>query len=217
MIVAVICAGGPNPEIVDMTEFLQDDTVFIGADRGALHLLQQGITPHEAVGDFDSVTSEEYDQIAAAVHKVGRFRSEKNETDTELAVDRALTYNPERVILTGVTGGRLDHMESALHLLYRLQMQHREIAFSIRNKTNELSILFPGVHECAREDRFAYISFFPFGGDVLGLTLSGFKYETVDARLETGMTKFTSNEPAAEVCTISFHQGICLMVRSSDS
>ena len=217
MTIAVICAGGPHSEIVDMTEFLQEDTVFIGADRGALHLLQQGITPHEAVGDFDSVTISEYNQIVAAVHKVGRFRSEKNETDTELAVDCALTYNPEHVILTGVTGGRLDHMESALHLLYRLQRNHKEVRFSIRNTTNELSILLTGSYECAHDERFPYISFFPFGGDVAGLTLTGFKYETVDARLETGMTKFTSNETVAEVCTISFHQGICLMVRSSDS
>ena len=95
--------------------------------------MEKGIIPHEAVGDFDSVTKSEYDRIEDAVHKVGQFRSEKDETDTELAVECALTYNPEQVILTGVTGGRLDHMESALHLLYRLQMNIQHISFSIRN------------------------------------------------------------------------------------
>ncbi len=217
MKVAIVCSGGPDSEIADMTEFLQEDTVFIGADRGALHLLQKGIIPHEAVGDFDSVTESEYNRIAASVGKVGRFRLEKNETDTELAVDRALTYHPERVILTGVTGGRLDHTESALHLLYRLQIENKDTSFSIRNPSNELSMLLPGVHQIVVDDRFPYISFFSFGGNVLGLTLTGFKYEMVDAVLETGMTKFTSNEPASEVCTISFYEGICLMVRSSDS
>ena len=214
---AVVCAGGPDSEIADLTEFHHEDTVFIGADRGALHLLQRGIIPLEAVGDFDSVTESEYDEIAAAVRIIGRFRSEKNETDTELAVDRALSYGPERVILTGVTGGRLDHMESALHLLYRLQTAHNHTSFSIRNGTNELSILTPGNYQVTPDDRFKYISFFSFGGAVRGLTLTGFKYEMVDAVLETGMTLFTSNELAEEVCTISFHEGICLMVRSSDS
>ena len=76
---------------------------------------------------------------------MGRFRSEKDETDTELAVERALSYDPEQVILTGVTGGRLDHMESALHLLYRLQIGTTRYIFSIRNTTNELSILTPGI------------------------------------------------------------------------
>jgi thiamine pyrophosphokinase len=214
---AVVCAGGPDSEVADLTEFHQGDTVFIGADRGALHLLQRGITPLEAVGDFDSVSEGEYELIAASIQKIGRFRSEKDETDTELAVDRALSYGPDQVILTGVTGGRLDHMESALHLLYRLQTANKQIAFSIRNATNELSIVTAGNHQISPDDRFPYISFFSFGGTVKGLTLRGFKYETVDAVLETGMTLFTSNELATEVCTISFYEGICLMVRSSDS
>ncbi|WP_399628243.1 thiamine diphosphokinase [Sporosarcina sp. SG10008] len=214
---AVVCAGGPDSEIADLTEFHYKDTVFIGADRGALHLLQRGIVPLEAVGDFDSVSKSEYDEIAAAVRIIGRFRSEKNETDTELAVDRALSYGPECVILTGVTGGRLDHMESALHLLYRLQIAHNDTSFSIRNGTNELFILTPGSYQVTSDDRFKYISFFSFNGVVSGLTLTGFKFEMVDATLETGMTLFTSNELAEEVCTISFHEGICLMVRSSDS
>lgn len=214
---AVVCAGGPESEIADLTEFHHKDTVFIGADRGALHLLQRGIIPLEAVGDFDSVTESEYEEIAAVVRIIGRFRSEKNETDTELAVDRALFYGPERVILTGVTGGRLDHMESALHLLYRLQTAHTHTSFSIRNGTNELSIITPGNYHVTPDDLFKYISFFSFGGAVTGLTLTGFKYEMVDAVLETGMTLFTSNELVEEVCTISLHEGICLMVRSSDS
>ncbi|WP_342512646.1 thiamine diphosphokinase [Sporosarcina sp. FSL K6-1522] len=217
MTYVVVCAGGPEAEIPDLTQYLQEDTVFIGVDRGALHLLKRGITPHEAVGDFDSVTKNEYDAIADIVQIMDQYGSEKNETDTELAVTRALTYQPKRVILTGVTAGRLDHMESALHLLYRLQTQHTHTTFAIHNTTNELSMLKPGVHRITAEERLPYISFFPFGGSVSGLTLTGFKYETVDERLETGMTKFTSNEPATEVCTISFREGICLMVRSSDS
>ena len=59
--------------------------------------------------------------------------------------------------------------------------------------------------------------FFRLEGSVSGLTLAGFKYETTEVSLETGMTKFTSNELAEGVCTISFREGICLMVRSSDA
>lgn len=217
MKVVIVCAGGPASEIVDLTPFISGDTVFIGADRGALHLLEKGIVPDEAVGDFDSVSESEYEWIARSVHTIGQYQAEKDETDTELAMERALAYNPEQIILTGVTGGRLDHSESALHLLYRLQIEHPHLALAIRNSTNELSFLVPGNHQLQPDEQLPYISFFPFGGHVEGLTLTGFKYETVDERLETGMTKFTSNEPLEEVCTIYFHKGICLMVRSSDS
>lgn len=217
MTVVIVCAGGPSSEIADLTPFSSEDTVFIGADRGALHLLEKGIIPKEAVGDFDSVSKNEYARIEDVVVTIGQFQAEKDETDTELAMERALAYCPEQIILTGVTGGRLDHMESALQLLYRLQTEHPHIAFSIRNLTNELSILTMGEHLLRPDVQFPYISFFPFGGLVEGLTLTGFKYETVDVRLEMGMTKFTSNELLQEDCTISFRKGICLMVRSSDS
>ena len=126
---AVVCAGGPVTEVVDFKRFLDEDTVFIGADRGTLYLLQKGIVPHEAVGDFDSVSKSEYDTIVKAVGIVDRFRAEKDETDTELAVERAMIYHPEQIVLTGVTGGRLDHTESALHLLYRLQTKNPQIRF----------------------------------------------------------------------------------------
>lgn len=217
MKVAVVCAGGPEAEIPNLTDFNKSETIFIGADRGAYHLLERGIIPQEAVGDFDSVSKEEYETIQRNVGLLGRFQSEKDETDTELAVSRALTYGPEAIVLTGVTGGRLDHMESALHLMYRLQTEYPHIAFSIRNPINELSILLPGCHKIGYTGDFPYVSFFAFDGQVTGLTLVGFKYETVNATLTTGMTKFTSNELASRMCTISFSDGICLMVRSADA
>ena len=213
----IICAGGPSEDLPDMSAYKTEGTIFIGVDRGALHLLNVGIVPNEAVGDFDSVSEEEFSRIQEAVERIDSFKSEKDETDTELAVARAIAYHPKEVIMTGVTGGRLDHYESALHLLFRMQIEHRDVTFLIHNVNNELSIFLPGVHRVKRIAKFPYISFFPFGSVVEGLTLTGFKYETVNTRMEMGMTKFTSNEPISEVCTISFRQGICLMVRSSDS
>lgn len=217
MKLAVVCAGGPKEEITNLTQFPVESTVFIGADRGALHLLMAGIIPQEAVGDFDSVSKEEYAEIQSAVNVMDEFCAEKNETDTELAVERALSYQPEQIILTGVTGGRLDHMAASLQLLYRLQMDHPQISFKICNRQNELTILRPAVHQLLYNKSLPYVSFFAFEGAVTGLTLSGFKYETTDETLELGMTRFTSNELATSVSTISFREGICLMVRSSDA
>ena len=48
-----------------------------GADRGALYLIEQGITPHAIVGDFDSLTDEEYRQVMAQTNDQQRFQEEK--------------------------------------------------------------------------------------------------------------------------------------------
>ncbi|PID16460.1 thiamine diphosphokinase [Sporosarcina sp. P34] len=214
---AIVCAAGPIEEVVDLDEYIQEDTVYIGVDRGALYLLEKGIQPNEAVGDFDSVTDEQLKQINSNVEIVHRANEDKDETDTELAVQRALAYEPDYIILTGVTGGRLDHLQSALHLLYRMQAENRKVKFKIHNTTNDIRVMLPGVRRVKKDARYPYTSFFSFGPVVTGLTLTGFKYETVNERLEMGVTRFTSNETVADVCTISFREGICLMVRSSDS
>lgn len=106
MTTVVVCAGGPKQELCSFTSFQQQqDVVFIGADRGALYLIEQGITPHAIVGDFDSLSEEEYQRVLAWTNDQQRFQEEKNETDTDLALLKAFTYAPEEIILTGVTGG----------------------------------------------------------------------------------------------------------------
>ena len=43
---------------------------------------------------------------------------EKDDTDTELAIKRALAMNCSHITLLGATGGRLDHMIGNIHLLF---------------------------------------------------------------------------------------------------
>ena len=49
----VLVAGG------QLEELPSDADVWVGVDRGSLHLIEQGIVPDLAVGDFDSVSSQE--------------------------------------------------------------------------------------------------------------------------------------------------------------
>lgn len=209
MIVA-ICAGGPLSEVA----FSLRPHKWIGVDRGAYALIERGILPDTIVGDFDSVTAEEFAQISAAVAHVEKFQSEKDETDTDLALDCALLWQPTEVWLTGVTGGRLDHYEAALRAMYRMQKAHPAILFKLINVQNELQFLLPGEHALAKSPH-KYLSFFAYDEPMEQVTLRGVKYETTDERIERGTSRFTSNEILVDA-SISFTGGICLMVTSLD-
>lgn len=213
----IICAGGPEEEIIPLAPFVNEETMFIGADRGTLHILRAGIIPDAAVGDFDSVSEEEMQQIESANCLIERRPPEKDETDTELALALACSWKPEKIILTGVTGGRLDHMFSALQLLVRHVVVMDAVQLTILNRQNELTLLQEGTHHVQRDDRFPYVSFFSVTESVRGITLSGMKYEVDAEGICLGDTRFTSNEIVRASCTISIGAGICLMVRSSDS
>lgn len=209
MIVA-ICAGGPLNEVA----FSLPANKWIGVDRGALYLINQQIIPDAIVGDFDSVTQAEFARISAAVQHIERFQAEKDETDTDLALQHALKYEPSEVWLTGVTGGRLDHYEAALRSLYTLQKQYSTIIFKMINVQNEICFLLPGKH-LLKKSKYAYLSFFAYGETLKNVTIRGAKYETTDERIEQGTARFTSNELLADG-SISFEGGICLMIMSKD-
>lgn len=213
----LICSGGPKEELCSFSPYKEDQEMyFIGVDRGALYLLEEGIVAHEIIGDFDSLTEEEWKKVSSQVEKIEKHRVEKDETDTDLALLKAISYQPKEIFITGVTGGRLDHFEAALRTVLHTQTQFPHIHHKIINRYNEISILLPGKHKICRDEKYRYLSFFSYKQSVKNVTLRGVKYETTSETIELDSSRFTSNELVSEEGYISFSSGICLMIRSSD-
>lgn len=209
----VLVAGGPADELPDLAAW--PDAAYIGVDAGTVRLMENGIAPSWAVGDFDSVTPEEYGEIEKLFPGITRVASEKDETDTELALEKAMEFQPETVIITGVTGGRLDHYMSALHAIYSYQRNFPAVYFLLVNHKNRIRFLTPGCHRVKRDERYRFISFYPFAETVEGLTLESFKYEVENESVAFGSTRFISNELEGEG-TVSFAKGSCIMIESAD-
>lgn len=77
--------------------------IVIAADGGLAAARSLGLAPSLAVGDFDSLGERPAD-IPTQCHPV-----EKDETDTALALRRAMEADCRRILLFGCTGGRPDH------------------------------------------------------------------------------------------------------------
>ena len=217
MTTVVVCAGGPRSELCSFAPFRErNDVLFIGADRGALYLIEEGIKPHAIVGDFDSMSQAEYEKVLKHTRDAQRFKEEKDETDTDLALMKALAYKPKEIVLTGVTGGRLDHYEAAMRSVFRLQKENPSVSIKIINATNNLQFLLPGEHIVKKERPYCYLSLFAYEQPVEGVTLRHVKYETTNERIDLGSSRFTSNEIIGTYGSIFFSQGICLVIRSID-
>ena len=145
--------------------------------------------------------------------KVG---SEKEETDTDLALRYALLYAPTEIILTGVTGGRLDHEEAAKRALLRVQVANPTIHCSIENKQNTVRYLVEPGKKIPLRKKMRYVSFFSVQEPIEEVTLRGVKYETLAESMDIYSSRFTSNEVLADDAYISFSNGICLMITSID-
>ncbi|OKL37178.1 thiamine diphosphokinase [Domibacillus mangrovi] len=216
MIISIV-AGGPEQELPDLRLLDIGDTVWIGVDRGALYLLNRGIIPMKALGDFDSVSDKERQKIINAVPDHVQYPAEKDETDLEIALTYAISKKPDAIHLYGVTGGRLDHFFGAVTLLMKDEVMNEGIAVSIIDRYNHIALYKPGRIEVeAAENDHYYYSFFAMNEKVEELTLEGFKYPLVSHLLKSGSSRCVSNEIIGKKAVFSFQSGILMVIRSSD-
>lgn len=129
-----ILAGGPEDLLPELSSFSNAGDNWVGVDRGVLTLIQNGMQPKMAFGDFDSVSNEELLIIEEKVKELNRFKPEKDETDMELALNWALEQNPEKIRLFGATGGRLDHLFANIQLLIKPVLEGNFVPVEIIDK-----------------------------------------------------------------------------------
>jgi thiamine pyrophosphokinase len=175
----------------------------IGVEQGAYYAVKKGLTLDMALGDFDSITKEEYKVIEQHAKSLKKYPSKKDETDTFLAVEDAKSLKPERIIIYGGIGSRIDHTYANI-----LLAKNHKITFI--NNQHKLYTLSKGTYTIDNPHR--YISFFALE-EVIGLTLEGFDYTLKDYTLTTNDPLSISNKGSG---TITFNEGILLVIEAND-
>ncbi|WP_338551481.1 thiamine diphosphokinase [Paenibacillus sp. KS-LC4] len=207
----VICSGG---ELGDFAlPHLQQDAFRIGADRGALFLVEQGYAPQLAIGDFDSVTDEQLALIRSASKELITCDPVyKDYTDTEMAFRYALEQNPDEIILLGALGTRFDHSLSNVQLL--VLAEQRGIPACIIDEHNCITVT--SSKRVIQKGLYSNVSLLPLSSTVSGITLSGFQYPLHNASLKIGQSLGISNVLAETEGSISIDDGMLLIVQSRD-
>lgn len=82
-------------------------------DHGIDACREADLVPERLIGDGDSASSDNWNWAIEQHIPIEKFNPEKDFTDTQLALDRAMALDCY-VILTGSLGGRLDHLMSTL-------------------------------------------------------------------------------------------------------
>ena len=116
--VVIITGAAPLPP--DIVDLIPDDAVLLAVDGGLDHALAAGLEPSGLIGDLDSVTDEGL-TWAARNATITRHPTDKEQTDTELALALAVTMDPEHLTLIG-GGDRLDHTVAGIGALGALAL-----------------------------------------------------------------------------------------------
>lgn len=197
----------------DFIREIKAHEVIIGVDRAAYWLIQHGVIPSVAIGDFDSVNKEELKVIRKKVPMVQSFPSEKDFTDTELALRYALRQKPKSIVMYGGSGTRLDHVLGTIHLLERCLRLGIFTVF--RDRTNEIVVIGRGRTILKKRAGYRYVSLVPITQSIQ-VTLSNFKYEIKNTIIRRGQTIGISNEFIGGQGEITLSHGRALVIQSRD-
>lgn len=187
----------------------------IAVDGGLEAVKELGLIPDMIVGDFDTAEKpilEEFRSLPFIIWDV--HEPEKNETDTELALRKAIAYGCTHITILGATGGRFDHMLANVFLLYGCLQQGVEAC--IIDPQNKIYLIQDGYTFRKSDQWGTYISFLPLLGQIKGITLRGFKYPLKDFDLDAASSRCISNELEEETGTITFRDGVAICVESCD-
>lgn len=189
----------------------------IAADKGLEFFLQAAISPDAVIGDFDSLSESGKIYLEKeGTMEVVRLKPEKDDSDTQSAVMYAAKKGAKHIAVLGATGTRLDHVMANLGLL--LLGKRNGLEIELLDAHNQIKLCKSG-EVIEREEQFGkYVSFFPLGSEVTGLTLEGFQYPLNKYHLkaeDSGLT--VSNEITEKTAKILFSSGELLMIMSRDA
>ena len=128
-----------------------------------------------AIGDFDSISSEDKEVLKNYASKMIEFPSEKDFTDFEEALMWiAQSYPQKKGHVLGAFGGRVDHAISCLWTMFRPELQALIPYLSLEDEWNHISFLTPGEYVIHKIENTKYLSFISTG-PVQQLTLNNVK------------------------------------------
>lgn len=194
----------------------------IAADGGLAVARHLGLRVDEVVGDLDSAPPELLAEAEAGGARVRRYPMDKDATDGQLALARAVELATSRravepeggrrphLLVLGPGGGRLDQLLADVALLGSETTAPVEVTARFGAAT--LVVVRPGRPRTVPGPVGATVSLLPLGGSVAGVVTHGLRWALAGATLQAGTTWGVSNEVATAPAEVAVAAGVLLAV-----
>jgi len=179
----------------------------IVADGGANFIRELDICPNYLLGDMDSISPDVY-QYYKSRTIIEKYPVMKNQTDTEIAIEKAIDLGADEVIVFGGTGDRIDHSLGNIYLLSRFL--EKGIKASIVNEKQEIFMI-------DHEITFSYpvetlVSLLPVDGLAQSINIEGFLYPVENGKMTIFEPYGISNVTSKSQQTIRVGSGKLLVI-----
>lgn len=209
----LIFANGELPDIEKARAILQDDDYLICADGATRHASALDLKPALVIGDMDSADSAQLQTLQAEGVLIELYPRDKNETDLELAIAKAIELDPKEIVIVAALGGRVDQTLANIALLSNTQYE----ACNIRLDDGVEEIFFCRDRAEVKGQSGDIVSLIPWQGEVTGVLTESLKWKLNSETLYPEKTRGISNEMTSDVASIKISKGLLLIVRTRKS
>ena len=199
---ALVIAAGNTDGIKLSCEY----ELLIAADGGYDRAINLGLNPDIFIGDMDSVSTD------IGKTKTVKLQVEKDFTDTEAAVEKAIELGFDEIDIIGATGTRFDHSFANACLLKKYVSGNVKIR--IIDAHNEIFALDTAF--VIQDKKGETVSLLPLDSIVSGITLKGFYYPLENADIKIGTTLTVSNFVTDDIAEIKIKEGALLVIIARD-
>ena len=207
----IIFANGDLPNLEKARTLLRPDDFIICADGGTRHALALGLTPNVIVGDMDALPANV--PTSTFNGEIVLYPKDKNETDLELAIDHAVSLNPDQILILAALGGRMDQTLANIALL----ADPRLLTFDIRLSDSVEEIFFCRDQAKVEGRSGDIVSLIPWQGEVTGVFTENLRWHLHHETLYPDKTRGISNEMTADIATIQIRSGLLLITHRTEN
>ena len=201
---------------------MSEADLIIAADSGYNNASRLGVRPGLLLGDLDSIdrkklAPDELEHIEKII-----VPAIKDDTDTQLAVDTAISRGADEIYIIGGLGGRLDHTLSSVFLLEYIAdrgagavMTDGQSRVRVMKTAGEpVTFMIPKTFD--GENGFKYLSVVPLTDECEGVRISGVFYPLDGVTLKRSYSYAVSNEITSDHAEITLARGTMLVIESRD-
>lgn len=207
---AVIFAAAhvaPTPRLRRALAALKTPLV-IAADGGAANAFSFGLVPDVVIGDLDSIDATTLAELRRRRVPIESFPRDKDQTDGQLAIERAMADGADALFLLGFLGGpRLDQALANVLLATRY-----EASIVLLDASNEARLARAPQEVLWTAESGEIVSIVPLSSSIV-VTTRGLRWPLDHALLTRGDTRGISNEPLVSEVSVAVEAGLALITR----
>jgi thiamine pyrophosphokinase len=185
----------------------------IAADSGLHGAIDLGLRVNVVIGDMDSVDKAVLAAVEANGTTVTQLPRDKDSTDAELALLKAVEMGATKIVLITKGGGRLDHELGVFAVLQNPNLRHCTIEALWDNSI--LHLIHGPASVTITGKVGSNVGLIAAGGSASGISTAGLKWALANESLAPHSSRGISNQLTEETATISVQTGSLFVVQSS--